>query len=52
VLVRDAACEYRTARCAAADRYDHRYVAADEIGCERRQPIILIFRPAVFDRLV
>jgi hypothetical protein len=25
-------------------------VAADEIGCERRQSIILIFRPAVFDR--
>jgi hypothetical protein len=27
----------------AARRDDHRYAAADEIGCERRQPIILIF---------
>jgi hypothetical protein len=24
-------------------------VAADEIGCERWQPIVLIFRPAIFD---
>jgi hypothetical protein len=30
--------------------YDHRYAAADEVGCEQRQPIVLIFRPAVFNR--
>ena len=33
-------------------RYDHRDAAADEIGCKRWQPIILIFRPAVLDRHV
>ena len=27
-----------------AARYDHGYAAVDEIGCERRQPIELIFR--------
>jgi len=29
--------------------YGYRYAAADEIGCERRQPIILNFRPTVFN---
>src|SRR5262249_42443315 len=38
--------------CGASAGYDHRYAAADEIGCEHRQPIILIFRPAVFNRHV
>ena len=28
------------------------YAATDEIGCKRRQPIDLIFRPAVFNRHV
>ena len=37
-------------RCGGLVGYDHRYAAADEIGCKRRQPIILIFRPAVFNR--
>jgi hypothetical protein len=32
--------------------YDYRDAATDEIGCERRQTVILIFRPAVFDRHV
>jgi hypothetical protein len=32
--------------------YDHRDAAADEIGCKRREPIVLIFGPAVFDRHV
>jgi hypothetical protein len=27
-------------------------VATDEIGCKRREPIGLIFRPALFDRHV
>jgi hypothetical protein len=36
--------------CGAVAGYDHRYAAADEIGDERRQPIVLIFRPAIFDR--
>jgi hypothetical protein len=42
----------RRHRCGAADGYDHGYAAADQIGRERRQPINLIFRPAVFDRHV
>ena len=33
-------------------RRDHRDAAADEIRCKRRQPIGLIFRPAVFNRNV
>ena len=33
-------------------RNDHGDAAADEIGCQRRQPIELIVRPAVFDRHV
>jgi hypothetical protein len=32
-----------------AGGYDRGYAAADEIGRERRQPIILIFRPTVFN---
>jgi hypothetical protein len=28
---------------------NHRYAAADEIGRQRWQPIVLIFRPAVFN---
>jgi hypothetical protein len=36
----------------AAWGYEHRNAAADEIGCKRGQPIILILRPAVFDRHV
>ena len=35
-----------------AGGYEYRYAAADEIGCERRQQINLIFRPAEFDRHV
>jgi hypothetical protein len=34
----------------AAGGYDHRDAAADEIGCKRRQLIVLIFRPTVFNR--
>ena len=42
----------RRQRCGGAGGYDHRYAAADEIGCKRRQPIVLILRPAVLDRHV
>jgi hypothetical protein len=42
----------RRQRWLGAAGYDHRYAAVDEIGCKRRQPIVLIFRPAVFDRNV
>src|SRR5271169_2520504 len=35
-----------------APGYDHGYAAADEIGRQRRQPIELVLRPAVFDRHV
>jgi hypothetical protein len=31
---------------------DHRYAAADEIGYERRQPIILVLRMPILDRHV
>ena len=34
----------RRHRCAGADGYDHSDAAANEIGCERRQSIILILR--------
>src|SRR5271169_2491454 len=33
-----------------ADSYDHRHTAADEIGCERRQTIILVLRITILDR--
>jgi hypothetical protein len=36
----------------ALGRLRHRYAAADEIGCKSRQPIELIFRPAIFNRNV
>ena len=35
-----------------AGGYDHRYAAADEIGCKRRQPIILVLRIPILDRHV
>jgi hypothetical protein len=35
--------------CGGAEGYDNRYAAADEIGCEHRQPIVLILRPDVFN---
>src|SRR5262249_19798852 len=38
--------------CGGAGGYNHSYAAADEIGSKRRQPIILIFRPPVFNRHV
>ena len=31
-------------------RDDSRYLSMNEFGCQRRQPIIMTFRPAVFDR--
>jgi hypothetical protein len=40
----------RGQRCDAVAGYDHGYAAADEIGRERRQPIILTLRLAVYDR--
>src|SRR6516165_5979508 len=40
----------RRQSCGGGVGYDHRYAAANEIGCERRQPIGLHLRPAVFDR--
>jgi hypothetical protein len=40
----------RRQRCRGAAGYDHRYPAADEIGCKRGQPIEFILRPTVFDR--
>jgi hypothetical protein len=42
----------RRRRCGVGDGYDHCDAAAVEIGCKRRQPIVLIFRPAVFNRNV
>ena len=36
----------------AADRDDHGHLAADQIGRQRRQSIVLTLRPAVFDRHV
>jgi hypothetical protein len=39
----------RRQRRGGAGGYEYRYAAADEIGCEHRQPIKLIFRPAVFN---
>ena len=35
-----------------ADRDDHGHLAANQIGRQRRQPIVLTFRPAVFDRYI
>src|SRR5262249_16269023 len=46
---------YGRGRCLRRQRrggvggYEYRYAEADEIGCKRRQTIVLIFRPAVFD---
>jgi putative ABC transport system substrate-binding protein len=34
--------------CESAEGYDHRYAAADEIGCKRGQSIVLPLRPTVF----
>ena len=42
----------RRPRCGGAGGYEYRYASADEIGCKRREPIGLIFRPALFDRHV
>jgi hypothetical protein len=44
--------DLRLQRCLGVDGYDHRYAAADQIGCKRRQQIILIVRHAVFERKV
>src|SRR6516225_6402138 len=38
--------------CDGVEGYDHGYAAADEIGCERRQSIILILRISILDRNV
>ena len=46
----DTLWERRSDATNGAVGYDHRNAAADETGCKRRQPIILIFRPAVFNR--
>ena len=40
----------RKRRRRAAGRDDHRHLTANQIGRQRRQPIILALRPAVFDR--
>ena len=42
----------RRQRCSSAGGYDHPYAAADEIGCERRQPIELVLRITILDRHV
>jgi hypothetical protein len=42
----------RCQRGGCAGGYDHRDAAADEIGCERRQPIILVLCIPVLDRHV
>src|SRR5262249_18705288 len=39
-------------RRGAPGRNDHRHLAADQIGCERRQPVILALSPAVFDAYI
>jgi hypothetical protein len=39
-------------RWRGAGRYDHRDAPADEIGCERRQPIHLVVRITILDRHV
>jgi hypothetical protein len=39
-----AVSAFAATACACADGYDHSDAAADEIGCERRQSIILILR--------
>src|SRR5262245_13536240 len=35
-----------------AARDDSRYLSMNEFGCQRRQPTVMSFRPAVFDRHV
>jgi len=39
-------------RRSAAGCHDHGHLTANEIGRQRRQPIIMTLRPAVFDRHV
>jgi hypothetical protein len=39
-------------RCIGPTSYDHGYATADEIGCKRRQPIILILRMTILDHYV
>jgi hypothetical protein len=39
-------------RCRVAAGYDYGALTANEIGRQFRQPIVLVFRPAVFDRKV
>jgi hypothetical protein len=40
----------RQRRRGAADRRDQSNLSADQIGRERRQPLVIALRPAVFDR--
>jgi hypothetical protein len=42
----------RRQRWLGAGGYDHCYAAANEVGCERRQPIHLVLRIPVLDRHV
>ena len=42
----------RRQRCGGAEGYDHSHAATDEIGCQRRKPIVLIVRPAILDQHV
>jgi hypothetical protein len=39
-------------RCTGAGSYDYRDAAADEIGCEYRQPIVLVLRKSILDHHV
>ena len=39
-----------TAPAVAAGRSDHGHLTCDQIGRQIRQPVVLTFRPAIFDR--
>jgi hypothetical protein len=39
----------RHGRGGATDWNDHRDLPADQVGCQRRQAIIMTFRPAIFE---
>jgi hypothetical protein len=45
-------CFGRTCCASAGRRGDHGYLPADQVGCQFRQQIVLILRPAVLDRHV
>ena len=47
-----AVAAFAASAAGGSSGYGYRYAAADEIGCERRQPIILVLRMPILDRYV